>query len=408
MTINNYSRNFFWQNLVHDLPGRTDYIFFAKIGFKTKQPKWLLSGWAISIFYIFILVYGINILAIHRNPAYMASYLTFIIVVSIVIGIIYEKNTFCRYVCPVGHLLGIYSRISMWGWRVKNPTICTDCSDKSCIQKKYRYSLNNKSCGVNLYPAKIEDNSHCILCAGCLKTCNNYQNKNTYGRPNPGFIKVGFSNGLLNAKPMIVAEWFFLFIVSGFVIYEIFSEFNSAKSVLLFLPNFINTTLLISNAAVKSLLKSIYLFFFLPAIFWFLPFLIIKISKETLSIKDYVLYYGLVFIPIVAAAHLSKAILKTTSRIPYFKYIINDYKGIETAKAIVAKNISLQAIPLWSEWIITIAITTILLIGYYIGLKMIDKIDNKLLSTKGGIIMKLPVTLYFLLFFIEVIIWRWF
>ncbi len=84
----------------------------AKIGFKRKRPKWLTSGWAISVFYLIILIVGINIFAIHRNPAYMAAYLTAIIVVSIVIGIIYEKNTFCRYVCPVGHLLGLYSRLS--------------------------------------------------------------------------------------------------------------------------------------------------------------------------------------------------------------------------------------------------------------------------------------------------------
>ena len=50
-------------------------VFFAKIGLKSKRPKWVLSGWAITVFYILILFVGIQIFAIHRNPFYMSMYL---------------------------------------------------------------------------------------------------------------------------------------------------------------------------------------------------------------------------------------------------------------------------------------------------------------------------------------------
>ena len=86
--------------------------FFAKIGLKRKRPAWLLSGWAITVFYILILFVGIQGFAIHRNPFFMAIYLLAIVGVSVIIGSIYEKNTFCRYVCPVGYLLGMYSKLS--------------------------------------------------------------------------------------------------------------------------------------------------------------------------------------------------------------------------------------------------------------------------------------------------------
>ncbi len=379
----------------------------AKIGFKLKRPKWLASGWAISTFFIIILIVGINIFAIHRNPAYMAAYLTAIIAVSIIIGIIYERNTFCRYVCPVGHLLGLYSRLSAWGWRVKDKKVCENCTDKSCIHKNYIYSQNYKSCGVDLYPAKIEDNSYCILCAGCLKTCKAYQSKQNLKRPNPGFVKIGFADGLYKGNPLLIAEWFFLFIVSGFVIYEILSEFKSAKYVLLFLPNYFNTLFSISNAVVQSLIRSFYLFFFLPAIFWFLPYLIIRTGKGTLSFKKYITSFGLAFIPIVASAHLSKAVLKSASRIPYFEYLINDFQGIKTANAIVAKQITLQAMPVWSEWLITIAVTLILLIGYIISIKMINRLIDKLSITGNLLTLRLMTALYFLVFFVDVVIWRW-
>ncbi|MBM3436682.1 MAG: 4Fe-4S binding protein, partial [Bacteroidetes bacterium] len=172
--------------------------FMAKVGFKRKRPAWLLSGWAITGFYIIILFVGIQGFSIHRNPFFMAMYLLGIAFISIITGIIYEKNTFCRYVCPVGYLLGLYSRLSFFGWRVKNKQICIRCKDKSCIHKRYLYNPNVKSCGIDLIPAKITSNSECILCAGCLKTCNSFQSKVMVERPNPRFTYIGFANDLFN------------------------------------------------------------------------------------------------------------------------------------------------------------------------------------------------------------------
>ena len=62
--------------------------FFAKIGFKQKRPKWILSGWAITVFYIIILFVGIQLFAIHRNPFYMAMYLLSIVLISIIVGLL--------------------------------------------------------------------------------------------------------------------------------------------------------------------------------------------------------------------------------------------------------------------------------------------------------------------------------
>ena len=262
--------------MVYGLPCEIITSFFAKIGLKRKRPKWLLSGWAITIFYILILFVGIQGFAIHRNPTYMAVYLLAIVGVSILIGSIYEKNTFCRYVCPVGHLLGLYSRLSFLGWRVKDKNVCDTCKDKSCIHKKYQYNLNYKSCGVDLYPAKIEDNTHCILCAGCLKTCSKYQSEPNADRPNPGFQHIGFANDLFKLKPLKMAEFVFVLIVSGFVIYEIFVEWNVSKDILMYLPNLISDTLAISSPFIFGIIKSIIIFGILPLIIWLIPFTIVK------------------------------------------------------------------------------------------------------------------------------------
>ncbi|GAI22643.1 unnamed protein product, partial [marine sediment metagenome] len=178
--------------------------FFAKIGFKRKRPKWILSEWIAILFYMIILIGGVTILEVDRNPKYTSYYLLSIVGISIISGLIFEKNTFCRYICPFGFVLGIFSKLAICGWRVKNKDVCNSCSDKSCITKKYIYNLNYKSCGVDLFPGKIDDNNHCLLCGGCLKTCKTYQTDTNSLRPNPGIVKIGFANDLLKITPLSI------------------------------------------------------------------------------------------------------------------------------------------------------------------------------------------------------------
>jgi polyferredoxin len=382
--------------------------FFAKIGLKRKRPSWLLSGWAITVFYIIILFVGIQGFAIHRNPFFMAIYLLSIVGVSVLIGSIYEKNTFCRYVCPVGYLLGLYSRLSFFGWRVKNKNVCDTCKDKSCIHKKYQYNLNYKSCGVDLYPANITDNSDCILCAGCLKTCSKYQTEPNTERPNPQLKYIGFANDLFQLKPLRMAEMVFVLIVSGFVISEIWSEWSVTDAYLSVLPDLLIKPLLVENNILSGILKGTVIFAFVPFIVWLLPYLFSRLAGATIKFKDYLLNYGIAFIPIIAAAHLGKAILKTTSRLPYFNHLFEDFTGVSTAQQIIDGQITLQQNPVWINTLVSLFLTGFMIVGIWISIKVINNLNKKNgLSTSSKSYYLIPI-IYGGVFLIMLLVWRWF
>ncbi|OFX26243.1 MAG: hypothetical protein A2041_11750 [Bacteroidetes bacterium GWA2_31_9b] len=381
--------------------------FFAKIGLKRKRPKWLLSGWAITVFYILILFVGIQGFAIHRNPFFMAIYLLAIVGVSILVGSIYEKNTFCRYVCPVGYLLGLYSRLSFLGWRVKDKNVCATCKDKSCIHKKYQYNLNYKSCGVDLYPANITDNSRCILCAGCLKTCSSYQSQPNENRPNPHLTYIGFANDLFRLKPLKMAEMVFVLVVSGFVISEIWSEWSVTDKFLGFIPNLILTPFSQNNNFIGGFIKGSIIFAIIPLIIWLVPFLISRLIGKTIKIKEYFLKYGIAFIPIIAAAHIDKSILKSTSRIPYFEHLFDDITGVSTAQKIIDEEIVLQQNPFWLNFVVSLLLTLVIVIGIGLSIKVVKLINQKQGLEKSTKSFYLIPVVYGSIFLIMILAWRW-
>ncbi len=380
---------------------------FAKIGLKRKPSRFLKSGWAITIFYILVLIIGIQAFAIHRNPTYMAIYMLTIAITSIIIGIIYEKNSFCRYVCPIGLLLGLYSKLALFGLRVKSTTSCASCKDKSCIDKRYTYNLNSKSCGIGLYPAKIDSSSNCILCGGCVRSCGKYQEKSILKeRPNPKYKRVPAATELFSGKGGTWAEAAFLVVLSGFVISEIWTEWGTSKAILNSISAFFIEIFGFANGQLNKIIHGIVIFILLPILIWTLPYLFSKVAGSTLKLKEYLIYYSFSFIPIIASAHFTKAILKFTSRLGYYKYLVSDINGMETAQEILNNNIIITKLPAEVNTIVTIAAITAILIGIWLSFKVIGRLNRDRFREKANLFLFSIPIIYGAIFLVMIILWR--
>ncbi len=96
--------------------------------------------------------------------------------VAFVMGVLVPRLMFCRLICPIGTLLGTFSRLSIIGLRT-NPEICARCLTKDCIK-------GNKVPPCPMYNPvpMMNSNKNCLLCMNCIKNC-------PYESAKIGFVK---------------------------------------------------------------------------------------------------------------------------------------------------------------------------------------------------------------------------
>ncbi len=90
-----------------------------------------------------------------------------IIVLGIVLSLVFEKRSFCLYVCPVSGFQGLYANAAMCEIRVKDPAICAKHKQKTCVTGNKK----GYGCPWLLEPHSFKKNTYCGMCLECFKTC---------------------------------------------------------------------------------------------------------------------------------------------------------------------------------------------------------------------------------------------
>ncbi len=300
----------------------------SRIGLRLQVPGILKSGWAVTIFYMLIWIVGVQTLAVNRIPHQMSLYMLMLIIVAVDISLIFRKRAFCSYVCPVGHLLGLYALISPFEWRADDKSICKSCKTKDCVVKKNHYRPISRSCTSDLYPATIRDNRDCLLCTQCFKTCPNRNIRFSTRRPFADFF---------SSVDLPAAQVGFILLVSGFVVFEILSEWSVSLAILMWMPDRLTNALGITGS-MASFVSATIMYVVLPVLVLLAVAALARLAsgRKPAPFVATVKTFTLLLLPTIAGAHIIKSILKMSTRIPYWRGAISDPKGIETAQTIAA------------------------------------------------------------------------
>ncbi len=82
-------------------------------------------------------------------------------------SLIFERRAFCRYLCPVGGFIGLYSQVAPVEVRVRDATVCATHKTKTC----YTGSQDGYGCPWGVFPGGLVKNTNCGVCFECLRTC---------------------------------------------------------------------------------------------------------------------------------------------------------------------------------------------------------------------------------------------
>lgn len=146
-------------------------------GLNLKWPRPLRNMWVMNIGFL-VTTYFSGFFTVRPFATFIL--LGGIILLAFLIGIIFEKRSFCLYVCPVSGFQGLYSQFAMSEIRRKDPEVCRKHLLKTCFIGDDK----GHGCPWLLAPFDFQKNTYCGMCMECFKTCP-YANIGFFLRP-PG------------------------------------------------------------------------------------------------------------------------------------------------------------------------------------------------------------------------------
>ncbi|MEL6578623.1 MAG: sigma 54-interacting transcriptional regulator [Cyanobacteria bacterium J06621_12] len=130
------------------------------------------GGWFLFGFFALILLW--EELWNLENTAYLSACLLLLITAgAMIFSAIFERRFWCRYLCPIGGMNGLFAKLSITELRAQQGTCSAECTTYQCYKGGVAKGEGQETNGCPLYshPAQLADNKDCVLCATCLKAC---------------------------------------------------------------------------------------------------------------------------------------------------------------------------------------------------------------------------------------------
>jgi len=261
------------------------------------------SGLLILFLYAMIqlLVAGVHL---HRVPAYTSIFLLAMLTLAAATGFLFRDRAFCRGFCPVGLLLSVYGRGTMLAVRAVSRPVCESCGHHSCRHPANRQRLDGRSCPSLLDPARLHSNRDCLLCGQCIKSCRPEGNMGL-------FLRLLFSRSDRRESLTSWVTTLFIMLLSGFVGYELCTEWPGAKDLFLAAPAAVTRAL--GSPGINGWLKGVWTLMVFPLILWTVLGMVVIAGRGARTLGESWRRLALPMAVLVACGHMAKGLAKAVS-----------------------------------------------------------------------------------------------
>jgi ferredoxin len=138
-----------------------------KVGLQRNVPKFLQKYGVWVIIAVFLIItWSDTIFGIVESPRNTGYLMLFVFAGVVLMGALFEKRAWCRYLCFLGGLSSNYSMSSALELRTDSET-CKACKTPSC----YKGTEKVEGCSMFEYPRTMDSNRFCNFCSNCIKNC---------------------------------------------------------------------------------------------------------------------------------------------------------------------------------------------------------------------------------------------
>ncbi len=326
---------------------------------------WLRAGFAVLVLYaaLQVLVAGFQI---HRIPYYTAFVLLALLALALAVGFLFrEPRAFCHGFCPAALLLNVYSRITPIALRAASAATCRGCGTRDCVEPKNRFRLDARSCPSLLKPYDLKAEDACVLCFQCAKVC-------PHG--NVGFGVLRPDAGRLGGATL--ATVLFIFMASGFVSHDLFAEVSAVDRLFHAVPQWL--TALTGWAGGFVWFEAAWYLLMLPAIVCGVAGLAALVFGARGTLLEIAEKIALSLVPVLAAGHAMKALLKMNTWAGFLPGAFRDPVGLATAGATAAGSVT-APLPLLPPNVVALLVTILLAGSVFLAFRTIQRhIDQTL------------------------------
>jgi hypothetical protein len=256
---------------------------------------------------------------LHRVPHYTALLLLVLLGGALLTGLILRQpRSFCQGFCPAAALLSVYGRYTPLQLDARDPDICATCRTRDCVRGANRYRFDNRSCPSLLRPFHREPSDGCVLCLQFVKVCPH---------DNIGVGIVAAEAPARRKSMLRPFEAAFVMLALGFVAHEVIGEVRWLDSLFHIVPTWLATSI---PAVPFRWLEALWFLLVFPFAVWAAIAGVGYLAGHRTGLRSLLLAAATGAAPVVAVAHLAKAMAKVASWGAFLPLSLRDPRGVES------------------------------------------------------------------------------